>query len=576
MREGPIVSSSARLRAAAVALACAVFASACAGGTDTDDAAPDPGTVSASAPVDDSAAREADPVPVGETPRRGGTLRVGVPAEADGLNPAANNFTASAFVMGYPVFDPLFAVDENGDTFPWLAESATPIDGGIAWDVRVRPGITFHDGTPLDAAALVANFETAFNDPLISVSLVPFFDAETPVEIVDELTARYHLVEPSLQLPENFVTQIGLIASPTWLADAAQDETLDQEPVGTGPFVFDRRDQDLSTRLVRNERYWRGTEDIHLDALEFFVVTDTAVAAEQVLAAGLDVLITSDPDAILTLRELDGVETVENVLSDEDMVMMNTSQPPFDDLRVRQALTFSTDRQGYHDFIGQDTRPLADSMYHPDLVWNNPSVVQEGNDPDRAAPLIASYCEDVPGQCTGDGRVRMELQFAGPATIDTRTADLLGDGWEPFFDITFDQIPEDQHVVEVAVGQFEAALWRQFGEVDPENESVWLECASATGLIALNWPRYCDEDRDELLFEQRQTADPERRVEVMQEIQVLVNASYTYVFLAHTNWTVGFRDAVRNVCGQTGGPDDTVLLCNSQGRSFFHNTWLDE
>ena len=69
--------------------------------------------------------------------------------------------------------------------------------------------------------------------------------------------------------------------------------------------------------------------------------------------------------------------------------------------------------------------------------------------------------------------------------------------------------------------------------------------------------------------------DLDRRVEIMREIQAEIQATYSYIFLTHANWTVGFRNAVKNICGQTG-PDGAVLVCNNQGRGFYHNVWIDE
>lgn len=554
-------------------------------GSDTGDTAGGDAPTTTAAPVEDAAEgnvcigdacdeatvtnEEQAPQPVS-----GGTLRVAVEAETDGLNPAANNFAVSAYTMGYALFDPLFYIDRDGNWFPFLAESAEPIGDGSSWLVKVREGITFHDGTPLNADALIANFETAINDPIISLAFVSSFPAENRLEKIDDLTVQYNLIRPSAHFPINFTSQLGMVASPTWLAAAAQDDSLNQEPVGTGPFKFESRTQDVSTKVVKNPDYWRGTDDIHLDAIEFFITTDTALAAEQVAAGELDLVVTSNSDATLTLRDAASVSTFENLYSEEEFIMMNTGAAPMDDIRVRQALTFATDREAFHDLIGQGTMPLADSMYHPDLIWNNPDVVQEGNMADRAGPLVDEYCAEVPENCS-NGKVRIELQFSGPSTRQTRIMDVLSAGWEPYFEVERQQLPQDQHILQTATGQFQVVTWRQFGAVDPDNEVVWLECATATGVITLNWVRLCKEDRDALMFEQRATADLDRRVEIMQEIQAEINSTYTYVFLTHANWTVGFRNAVKNICGQTG-PDDTLLVCNNQGRGFYHNVWIDE
>ena len=79
--------------------------------------------------------------------------------------------------------------------------------------------------------------------------------------------------------------------------------------------------------------------------------------------------------------------------------------------------------------------------------------------------------------------------------------------------------------------------------------------------------------RDELLYEQRAIDDLDRRVEIWHEIQQNIRDSYTYVFFNHANWTVGHRDVVHGVCGQTG-PDGDQLFCNNQGRVWLQGIWL--
>ena len=509
---------------------------------------------------------------------RGGTLRIAVEAETGGLNPATNEFAVSAYTMGYPIFDPLFYFDENENWFPWLAEWAEPVGDGSSWQIKVREGIRFHDGVELDADALMTQFEFAIEDPVVSLAIAPSYPDENQIQKIDDYTVQYNLVRPTQHFPVNLTSQLGMIASPQWLAAAAEDETLNQFPVGTGPYKIEDRTQDKSTLLVRNDDYWRGTDNLHLDAIEVFVQTDTAIAAEQLAAGDLDVVVTSSPDAILTLRRSSGVSTLENTADEEGFVQVNTGKPPFDDIRARQALTFATDRERYAELILQGVTELADSMFAPGDPYDNPDVVQEGYQPERAGPLVESYCADFPDNCTG-GKINVELQFSGPSTIQTRIADLLSASWEEFFEIDRQQLPQDQHILEVVTGQFQVVTWRQFGAIDPDNEVVWLECATATGLIALNFVRWCNPERDALLYEQRATSDQARRIEIMQELQEEMNASYAYIFFEHTNWTLGFRDNVKNLCGQTGpaaDPDEDVILrCNSSGFSFYHNVWIE-
>ena len=295
------------------------------------------------------------------------------------------------------------------------------------------------------------------------------------------------------------------------------------------------------------------------------------IAAERLVAGDLDVVITSNAEATLIMREAAGVTTLENVRSSEGFAVINSERPPFDDIRARQALTFASDRDRYLELIRQGTSPPADTMFHPDSIWHNPEVKQESNMADRAGPLVESYCADHPGNCSG-GRIDMELAFGGPSVENVRIAELQTDAWEEFFNVTAVEVLQDKLINEVVLGNYNVVNWRQFGNIDPDNEMLWLECDSV-GFISLNFPRYCDPERDELMLESRRSDDVQRRVEIWHRVQEMIRDSYTYIFYYHTNWAIGARDDVQNVCEHVS-PDGTELWCNNQGRVLLHGVWL--
>ena len=191
--------------------------------------------------------------------------------------------------------------------------------------------------------------------------------------------------------------------------------------------------------------------------------------------------------------------------------------------------------------------------------------------PERAGPLVEAYCADFPGNCT-DGKINMELQYSGPSVLQTRIADLLIDGWEDHFHVTQEELLQDDHILQTAAGLYNVVTWRQFGAVDPDNDVLWIQCSSI-GPISINWPRDCDEERDALMFEQRRIEDLDRRVEIWHQIQEDLRDSYTYIFFNHANWTIGARENVHNICGQTS-PDGVELFCNNQGRVQLHQVWM--
>ena len=419
------------------------------------------------------------------------------------------------------------------------------------------------------SAAAVA----AAADPIVSLAIIHLYDRDEPIVKIDDLTVEYQLAVPLAAFPRQLTSQLGMILPSEWLSLAHEDPTLNQMPVGQGPFMLENRAQDTRTVLVRNPDYWAADLiDVYLDRIEVYPITDSAIAAARLAAGELDMMITDNPDAILTLRDAEGVRTVENLRSGEHFAMLNTSKPPFDDTRARQALTFLTDRDAYVALIRQDTAPPADTMFHPDLVWHDHDVKQQTNMGEQAGPLVDAHCADHPENCT-DGRINIELQHSGPSVIRTRIADLLVDNWEDHFNVAVQELLQDNHIVEVALGQYDVVTWRQFGAVDPDNDVVWLECASVS-FISLNWTRYCDEERDALMYEQRSIDDLDCRVEIWHQVQEMMRDAYTHIFFNHANWTIGAREEVHNVCGQTAPADGTKLFCNNQGRAQLHQVWL--
>ena len=589
------------MRRCAVLLVLALAAAACGGGGDDGETQPQDvqttETAAPAEPVDDGEEAPApvdtepderepllapvdtttttvpseDGAPAEPEPQFGGTLRVGVEAEGDGLNPAANSFAVSAYLMTDPIFDPVAYWDVHGRWIPYLAESFEPIGDASSWEMKLREGVRFHDGTTLGSEDVVATFEAQLADQIIKLAVERAFVAENRIEVVDEYTVRYNLVEPSAHFPQQVTSQLGMILPSEWLARALADKELNQMPVGTGPFMIESRSRDEVTVLVRNPDYWAADiTDIYLDRIELHVITDTVIAAEQVAAGDLDVVVTTNADAILTLQDA-GVPIIENVRSSEDFALLATHKPPFNDIRARQALTFATDRDGYVTFIRQGVAPAADSMFHPDLEWNNPDVVQETNSPERAGPLVAEYCGEFPDNCT-DGRINIELQYAGPSNQQDLIADLLIDSWDEYFDVKPQELLQDAHITEVALGFYDVATWRQFGAIDPDNDVLWLECRSISG-ISLNFPRFCSAERDALLYEQRATTDVDRRIEIWREVQAMVRDSYAYIFFNHANWAIGSGENVHNLCGQTS-PDGVALFCNNEGRVHLRQAWL--
>lgn len=540
--------------------------------TDPTDAAAAPPLGTADAPV------EVTLPPDDDEPVAGGTLRFAVEADVDGLNPTTSSLSAPGQVMAGAVFDTLAAFDADGVAVPYLAESFTPSDDLREWTVRLRPGITFHDGTPLDAAAVVASFEAQRTSPLVGLAVRPFFPADGAVAQVDDLTVQFNLTEPHRHFPTYVTGQLGMVASPTWLAAAADDPTLNQRPVGTGPFRFDSRTEDSVTRFVRNDAWWNG--DVYLDALEFYPVADPDTATDLLFGGEVDGLHVTNAASITRLTEDDSIQNILDDGGEESFVMMNTSAPPFDDVRARRALAAATPRAQYDQLIGLDVLRQATQRFTPESPYHDPSLVQIGDDPAQAAQLAAEYCAERVGDvnpitgapvCNGE-RIVIQYQYAGPSVAGSRIADLMVAGWSGAFDVTVVEVFQDDLIQNAALGAYNTVAWRQFGAVDPAADNIWLMCRTI-GPISLNWPRYCDEERDALLLQAQAEADPDIRADLYRQVEARINEAATYVFLQHTLWDVALAPGVRGVCGRTT-PDGVALDCAGNGVVWFDRAWL--
>ncbi len=585
---------STSIRRSAWAITFALAAAACGGGSDSspssepatsDIVASDEGTeiepdatpvaTDAAAPPasDDGSANAVVEEVVEEElePVAGGTLRMALEADAGGLNPTSSALTASGLNMANAVFDTLAAIGADGAAVPYLAESIDPVDGDLTlWRMRLRPGIVFHDGTPLDAAAVKTNFDTQLASPLVSMAIRPFFPTDGAVTVVDDLTVDYQVLEPNSTFPSQLTGQLGMMASPTWLAAAAEDATLNQAPVGTGPFVIDSREQDSVTRFVRNDAWWGG--EVYLDAVEFLPVPDPSTRNDLAFNGDVQMIHTVDPASSGDLLEDDDLQSVLDETGEENFIMLNAAVPPFDDLRVRQALTYATPLQNVRDLIGLGIARPADQMFTPDQPYFNPDVVQEGDDPERALELVSEYCTDVPEGCS-DGKVDIVFSFGAGTVAASREAEILEQGWKVGFNVEFNEIVQDSLVVNVATGQYQTTTWRQFGGIDPTDLRQNLMCRTVTEGISLNFARFCSEERDALIVEAQATVDPEARIPLWQAVVKDMQDAYSYIFTRHSPWVVAFDPDVRGVCDRTS-PDGTALRCVSNGRTWFDSTWI--
>lgn len=281
------------------------------------------------------------------------------------------------------VYDQLIMEDESGELVPQLATSWEFVDDDTAIVLSLRDDVTFTDGTPFDAEAVRANIERAMT--MEGSTQKGALARVSGVEVVDEFTARVNLSGPGGNLPALFSGTLGSMISPAAFANP----DLDQNPVGSGMATLAEYIPGQITRYDRNPGYW-DPDAAKAAHYEIYVQT-SAPTRMNMLQTGQAELTYLDPSQADQAAAA-GLNTAPSKSLSIMSMYMNTGRPPFDDIRVRQAMQHAVDRQAIVDgvFFGIG-QPVAQYM-PPDYWAFDPAVTPEGDngyDPARARQLLA-------------------------------------------------------------------------------------------------------------------------------------------------------------------------------------------
>jgi peptide/nickel transport system substrate-binding protein len=365
-------------------------------------------------------------------PRHGGSITVALEAETNSFLPGRGAIGAPGTNIAMAIFDPLIRRDHEGNRRPYLAESITPNDDYTVWTLRLRPGVRFHDGTPLDAAALKWNFDNLHKVPG-SLTWGSIRDVER-MEIVDELTVEYHLAKGIVAFPDLLINAVGWPFSPT--AAQKYGEDAGSNPVGTGPFRFVswRRDDRLVVR--RNDDYWWDGLP-YLDDIVFRPIPDEDSRLASLNARSVDAMQSLRQSIIAQVRAIPNLHRYEFYGNNGGGANINTARPPLDDARIRRALAWALYQDALIEVLGgTDITPAKTQHYTIGSRWYSERVAAAWprNDQQEARELLEAYMNDAN---RSDGRARGE-----PVSIEFRC-------------------PPDPSLIELP--QMYLALWRAVG-----------------------------------------------------------------------------------------------------------------
>ncbi|MGN6584386.1 MAG: ABC transporter substrate-binding protein [Rhizobiaceae bacterium] len=266
---------------------------------------------------------------------------MGTVLEPPVLDPTANTAAVIGEITYGNIFEGLTRMDENGTVHPCLADSWTISPDGLVYTFKLHKGVKFHDGTPFDANIVKFSLDRARAKDSTNPQK-GLYEPIKEVDVVDPLTAKITLSHPDGDFLFDLAWPQAVMLAPN---TAAKDVT---DPIGTGPFKFSNWIKGDSVQIVKNPNYW-GKEPA-LDKATFKFISDPAAAASSLLAGDVDGFINFPaPEAVSQFQSNPQYTVDIGTTEGETIVAINNARKPFNDIRVRRALSYAVDRKAVID-----------------------------------------------------------------------------------------------------------------------------------------------------------------------------------------------------------------------------------
>ncbi|PSO31035.1 ABC transporter substrate-binding protein [Bradyrhizobium sp. MOS002] len=366
-------------------------------------------------------------IALAEVPKRGGVLRMSVDQAASVIHPMLARVNPEYLVTEL-LYSNLTRLKPDMTVEPDLAMSWEPNATLTEWTFKLRPGVTFHDGSPLTADDVVATIN-AILDPKTASPGRTNVGPIKEVAAVDPLTVKFTLAGAYADLPVALTyLNARIVPAKVIAGDLASLATTAN---GTGPFKLASYEPDRRIVVERNPAYYDPARP-YLDRIELLVYPDRTAEASAMISGEVDLLLTTAPGEYERLAKADGVKALRTPSGQFLNINLGCDQKPFNDARVRQALALVVDREATVGFVaggygtpGNDT-PLS-SAYHfyknippkkPDIATAKKLLADAGYPNGIDLTLVAS---DRPSTRTQLGVAVREMAAAAGFRINVQT-----------------------------------------------------------------------------------------------------------------------------------------------------------
>lgn len=468
-------------------------------------------------------------------PAAGGTLTVGIEDDCKGFDPIkAGYLNAQARSIAMAVEERLFDMDAKGRLVPELGLSATPGKDGKSWTVKLRQGVSFHDGTPFNADAVVSHWERLL-DPNSRFRGASTMEAVAAVKKVDAYTVRFQLRHPWLPF-KDLLASTNVIAAYIPSPKAVKEGIQDRAPVGTGPYRFKEWLPNDRLVVTKNPDYWQKGKP-HLENVVFRTVPDMQTRFAGLKSGELDVILTDRGASVLQAKEDRGLKVYSSNASGAETVLFNTSRTPLNDVRVRQAIAHAWNQEFYIKASYKGTIPLARDPFGGTLACSDPGYPEY--DPDKARRLLAEYGKPV----------SLELQVTNTARgrefgeIIQRMLKEVG------VTVTITPLALSQRNKLVFAGEYQMTGWQIFDATDM-GPTLYTNLYSNS---AFNFSRYNNPALDRLLTAIQTSTSPKERQKAFCGVARQINDEAVFLYRGGVRYNAIAKAEVQGIAGVDHG-----------------------
>jgi len=454
-------------------------------------------------------------------PQSGGTATYAVNGEISGTFDPAKLLSVSGVIadghVGYLLYGGLVETNpKTQEVVPVMAKSLTS-DNGTVWNLVLRDGLKFSDGTAFDAAAVKLNWER-HADPAVASGARGVATSIASLEVVDPVTLRITLKEVNFQFPRSVALfAVNWIASPA----AIQAGTLGDKPVGAGPFMLKDRQRDDHMTFVRNPNYFDAPRP-YLDQVVLRPIADSTQR--------LNSLTTGQIDGLLALKRNDaaqaekqGLQVLTVNMSGGISLYFNFTKPIPGDVRFRQALRLAIDNTAISESVEQGNGTDTSAFFAPGTMFDDPASAWPKPDLAAAQKLI----DEMAAERGGPVRFSFIVDPSNEAeanAVQTQLAALKN------LQVDLQVLAPLQPTQRMIKGDFEVAVNSNFN-LDPEPRiGLVLQPGNAR-----NYLRYDNPEMTAVMQAGRATQDVEKRKEVYRKFDEIVNRDVPWVVLLRSN-----------------------------------------